>query len=271
MNKAIIETTPVTYSAAAVKVLHFNKKAHARSFRLHWHDRMEIIRIHKGYLFFDGYHNNLKLKPGEMTVFTPKMSHGAHTEDEAVDYDVLMFDLKAFYNQTQVCNHFLPALFNGSAKFDPVISDPETVACFDQIYNSKDKDSLEMVALVYRLISLLFKKHLCDLSFGSNTKIKLIIDYIEENYMLDISTKTLSKAFGYSTEHFCRKFKESTGVTPMTYLRIYRLDRALAMIRSNEYTIGEIASKCGFYDANYFTRCFKAYYGVPPKYYKNGS
>ena len=269
MNKASIETTPIKYSAAAVKVLRFSINPHSRCFHLHWHDRIEIIRVNKGYMVLEGYNNNLKLKEGEMTLFPPKMSHGGHTEDEAVDYDVLMFDLKMFYNQTDVCNHFFPALFDGCAKFESVISDSETVACTDRICNSTEQGSLEIIALVYKLIALLFEKHLSNLSFESNTKIKPIIDYIEENYMFDISTKTLSKAFGYSAEHFCRKFKEDTGITPMTYLRIYRLEQSLKMIKSNENTISEIALKCGFYDANYFTRCFKSYYGVPPKFYKN--
>jgi len=270
MGKASKEITPVDYSAAAVKVLHFSISPHSRCFHVHWHDRIEIIRVNKGHMILEGY-NNLKIAEGEMTLFTPRMSHGGYTEDEIVEYDVLMFDLKMFYNQTAVCNRFLPALFDGRAKFEQVISDRETIACTDQICHSKNQDALEIIALIYKLISLLFEKHLCNLSGESNIIIKLIMEYIEENYMLDISTKTMSKTFGYSAEHFCRKFKEDTGITPMTYLRIYRLERSLAMIQSNEYTIGEVALKCGFYDANYFTRCFKSYYGVPPRYYKNKS
>lgn len=271
MNKASKEITPVEYSTAAVKILHFKIKPHTTCFQLHWHDRVEIIRVKKGQMVLQCYNNTVKLKEGEMILFTPKIAHGGYTDDEEVEYDVLMFDLKMFYNQTDVCNHFFSAFFDGDAKFETVICNSETISCIDKICNSTDHGSLEIIALVYKLISLLFKKHLYKLSPDSNTKIKLIIDYIEENYKLDIGTKTLSKKFGYSSEHFCRKFKESTGITPMTYLKIYRLEQSLKMIKSNEYSISEIALECGFLDANYFTRCFKAYYGVPPKHYKNKS
>lgn len=268
MNKAIKETTPVEYSGAAVKILHFKFDSNSKCFNLHWHERVEIIRVKKGRIMLNSYGNTLQLKEGDMIVFTPRMAHEGYTVDDEVEYDVLMFDLKMFYNQTAVCNQILPAFVDGRAKFETIIYDVDTISCVDQICNSKDADSLEIISLIYKLIYLLFEKHLREFSAEPNIKLKPIIDYIEENYSLDISTATISKKFGYSAEHFCRVFKEATGITPMKYLRIYRLEQSLKMIKANEYTIGEIASQCGFYDANYFTRCFKALYGVPPRRYK---
>ncbi len=84
----------------------------------------------------------------------------------------------------------------------------------------------------------------------------------------ELTISAMSDKFGYSSEHFCRKFKEATGITPMTYLKIYRLEQALKKIKHSECSIGEIAAQCGFNDANYFTRCFKAHYGAPPRLYR---
>ena len=271
MNDLRKETTPVKYTAAAIKVLHFKCKSNFPCFTLHWHDRIEIIRVKKGMLLIECYGDTIPLKAGEMIVFTPRMSHKGYTADEEVEYDVLMFDLRAFYNQTAICNNLFPPLFNGNAKFQTIISDGETISCIDEICNSNTPDSLIIISLVYKLIYLLFKKHLYEIIPEPKTKIKLIIDYIEENYALELNTATISKKFGYSAEHFCRIFKKATGITPMTYLRIFRLEQSLKMIKKNEYSISEIAAQCGFYDANYFTRCFKAHYGVPPKYYKSNT
>ena len=265
------EIAPVIYSAAAVKTLHYKVKPNSCCINLHWHDRIEILRIKKGELVVECYKNTIKLKAGEMIFITPGMSHKGYTMDNEVEYDVLMFDLKMFYNQTSVCNHYFSMLSDGSAKFENIISDAETLSCTDQICNSEDLVSLEIISLVYKLIYLLFKNHLYKISPENKVKIKHIIDYIEEHYMLDINTATLSKKFCYSSEHFCRKFKEATGITPMTYLRVYRLEQALKLIKTNDYSIGEIACMCGFYDANYFSRCFKAHYGVPPRYYRKNT
>lgn len=273
MQDILRETTPVEYSAAAVKVLHFKHGPHAGCFRLHWHDRVEVIRVKKGKLVLEGYKNAFALHEGEMTIFAPWKPHKGYTGEEDVEYDVLMFDLRMFYNQTAVCSRLFPAMLDGSAEFDHVITDQETVSCMDGICNHTDPDSLETVSLIYKFLYLLFHKHLYKISPKPDSSVKRIIHYIEENYMLDITTATLSEICGYSTEYFCRKFKEATGIPPMTYLRIYRLEQSLAMIRSGEYRINEIALKCGFGDANYFTRCFKSHYGAAPKRYqnKNGS
>ncbi|MBQ8233294.1 MAG: helix-turn-helix transcriptional regulator [Lachnospiraceae bacterium] len=63
------------------------------------------------------------------------------------------------------------------------------------------------------------------------------------------------------------KFKETTGLTPMNYLKIYRVEEAYKLIKEGKRDIGNIAALCGFPDANYFTRCFKAHFGVPPSYF----
>lgn len=267
MNNATKETTPVIYSDAAVKTLHFKREVNTLCFNLHWHDRIEILRVRKGEMTLECYQNTFTLKEGDMIFITPKMSHKGYTVNEGVDYDVLMFDLQTFYNKTGVCNRLFPILFDGSAKFEPVIYDNETVACVDDICNSKDLDSLEIVALVYKLIHLMFKKHLYKITDSPKTNINFAIDFIEENYMHDINNDMLSQKLGYCTEHFCRKFKETTGITPMTYLKIFRLEKSVQILKMKQYTISEIALKCGFCDANYFTRCFKTHYGLSPKKY----
>lgn len=267
MNKAVNETTPVEYSAAAVKTLHFRRNARSVCFNLHWHDRIEIIRVKEGTLWVECYKNTICLQAGEMIFFTPRTAHKGFTRDTAVDYDVLMFDIRNFYNKTTVCNQYLPLLYNGDAKFEHRISDAQTIGCVDAICNSENTDSLEIIFLIYKLIHSMFEKHLCSLSPEPNNKIKSIVDYIDENYMLDVNTAGLSRMFNYSAEHLCRKFKDAIGITPMTYLKICRLQQAQKLLRESECSVGEIATRCGFSDANYFTRCFKAHYGITPKKY----
>ena len=79
----------------------------------------------------------------------------------------------------------------------------------------------------------------------------------------------LCKEFGYPAAHLVyRKFKKATGLTPMMYLKIYRLELARRKIKNQEISIGNIAAECGFSDANYFIKCFKAHFGVAPSHYK---
>lgn len=259
------ELTPVSYSAAAINVRHFVTKAGKDCFRTHWHDRMEMIRILHGEMQVTCGGNTMKLTSGDMAVFSPKMPHRGIAEQE-VEYDVLMFDVRSFYNESEVSKKYLPAIFEGRTKFYTKTSDTETIKCFDEICSQEEKGSLEIIAYVYRFIHLLYKNNLLEfteISRRSDVMME-IIEYIEEHYKQEISTATLCERFGYSAEHFCRKFKDATGLTPMNYLKIYRMEEAYKMLQLGERNIAKVAEGCGFSDSNYFTRCFKTHFGMPP-------
>ena len=54
----------------------------------------------------------------------------------------------------------------------------------------------------------------------------------------------------------------------MNYLKKIRLNNAVEMIEKSEYSITDIASKCGFSSVNYFDRVFKEYTNTTPFQYK---
>ena len=95
-----------------------------------------------------------------------------------------------------------------------------------------------------------------------------IVKYMEESFAQELTTELLAERSGYSSAHFCRKFKETTWLTPMNYLRIYRLEEAARRLRQGDASVSDVALACGFPDSNYFTRCFKKHFGVPPTKYE---
>lgn len=263
------ELTPIHYTAAAVKILKFKMKSNRVCFRMHWHDRVEIIRLHEGEMYV-GYGNQItKLHAGEMVIFPPKMPHKGYTEDIHVDYDVLMFDVRSFYNDTEICKTYLPAIFDGRARFKNVMTDFATVECFNKIFQKAKDTSLEITVEIYRLLYLLFENNLVELrnEISRDNVTMEMIKYMEENFQQELTTASIAAHFGYSSEHFCRKFKGATGLTPMNYLKIFRMEEAYKMLKHDGGSIKEIAERCGFDDSNYFTRCFKSHFGVPPKKY----
>ena len=59
-----------------------------------------------------------------------------------------------------------------------------------------------------------------------------------------------------------------TGKTVTGYINDIRLKKSIELLRTNTLNITEIAIKCGFNDANYFSRIFKRKFGVSPLKYK---
>lgn len=264
------ELTPVTYSSAAIKILPYSVPPNQECFRIHWHDRMEFLRVHKGEMTAIYGANSIKVSPGEIVLFPPKIPHHAFSGDEQLEYDVLMFDVRSFYNESAICQKYLPAIYNSRAKFHALITHPDTVACFDEIIQHPDPDSLELLSFIYRFFFLLFKHNLQEMQneYGKNDTFREIIEYLEKNFQEDLTTATLCAHFGYTAAHFCRKFKEETGLTPMNYLKIRRMEEAYKLLKKGHDNISEIAAHCGYTDANYFTRCFKSHFGVPPSQIK---
>ena len=156
MQKVRLETTPVVFNSASIKVLSFKPEIGQKAFSLHWHDRMEFIRIHKGKMDIVAGSDKDNIVENEVWIIPPKTAHEAIVTEE-VTYDVLMFDVRAFYNESDICKKYLTAIYDSRARFKKTSNDKEIVACFDKIFSSFKNPTLETIADVYRFCFLFAK------------------------------------------------------------------------------------------------------------------
>lgn len=89
---------------------------------------------------------------------------------------------------------------------------------------------------------------------------------IEENMgNADFSVEDMGEKIGFSRVQLYRKAKALTGYTPNELLRIARLNKANAIIKTaTERSISEIAYEVGFSSPSYFTKCYKEFFGESP-------
>lgn len=78
---------------------------------------------------------------------------------------------------------------------------------------------------------------------------------------LDVNFLAQEMCVSYSTLH--RHIKSLTGITANEYVRKHRLTKAMQLLRDG-HNASEVAMQCGFNSPSYFTRCFKAEYGILP-------
>ena len=78
---------------------------------------------------------------------------------------------------------------------------------------------------------------------------------------LDVNYIAQEMCVSYSTLH--RRIKSLTGITANEYVRKHRLTKAMQLLRDG-HNASEVAMQCGFNSPSYFTRCFKAEYGILP-------
>ena len=92
--------------------------------------------------------------------------------------------------------------------------------------------------------------------------------YIRENSHDEISNTEIGAIFGYHPFYVSRMLKDKKGVTLRQYIIAYRFKAAKRMLELTDKSIGEIADECGFTDASYFAKSFKATFGITPKEYR---
>ena len=267
MQQYYKEPTPVSYSVAGFKRHHYVRD---KGIRLHWHDRMELLRFHEGTALVGYGDNTAQLSAGGLYIIPPKTPHTIRVIGDPVHYDVLMFDLRQFYNETEICREKLTAVFDGRITFALTTLHPEVLECFDRLYALCEEPSLEATGLAYRLMDLLLRHAMirCADTPKGDPAILQVLEYMQEHYADELTVQQLAVRCGYSDAHFCRKFKQTTWMTPMKYLQIFRLEEAAKLLKQGRGNVSSVALQCGFPDPNYFTRCFKAHFGVPPRDYE---
>jgi TolB-like protein/AraC-like DNA-binding protein/Tfp pilus assembly protein PilF len=74
----------------------------------------------------------------------------------------------------------------------------------------------------------------------------------------------ISREMDLSRSGIHRRLKSITKKSLTRYVREYRLQKAMEMLRHHEATAAEIAFRVGFSSPAYFNKCFHEYYGYPP-------
>lgn len=99
-----------------------------------------------------------------------------------------------------------------------------------------------------------------------------VIDYMCVHFSEDINISETARHFGYTPEHFIRRFKKETGSTPYQFLTGFRMGKCCELLRKG-YPVSSVCGLTGYHDIKTFDRAFKKYHGRTAseyqKYFKN--
>ncbi|HWV29437.1 MAG TPA: two-component regulator propeller domain-containing protein [Dyadobacter sp.] len=104
---------------------------------------------------------------------------------------------------------------------------------------------------------------------GNEKLIKNILAYIDAhiNNSSQLSVEKLSKQLGMSRGTLYSKLLEITGQTPIEFIKAIKLEKAALLLEKSDMNIAQISYATGFAAPNYFTKSFKAKFGVLPSEY----
>jgi two-component system response regulator YesN len=101
-----------------------------------------------------------------------------------------------------------------------------------------------------------------------NRFVTMAVDYINENYMSDLTLKVVADQVGVTSAYLSTLFTQTLDCGFIDYLNQIRIDRACNFLHDNQLKTYEVAYKVGFHDEKYFTKVFKKILGLSPSQYR---
>lgn len=268
------ELTPVVFGETSVKILNTRMSPNTIGFEQHWHDRIELHLVTSGCLYLCCDNQEIAINAGEVSIVSPTVLHSGRSGKEGYECYVIMFEISDLYNGSVSSKQYIEPIINGNIKFHNKTNCKKIVDLADRIVKmqlkSDDYHPLETIGCLYQLLGLMYE-HCADNNnsiINKFQKFDTVINYINTNFTKNISLSDISQHFGYDESYFCRKFKNTTGITVTKYIRTQRLEHARRLLEKTNESIRHIAISCGFIDTAYFTNCFKKMYSTSPTKYR---
>ena len=92
-----------------------------------------------------------------------------------------------------------------------------------------------------------------------------MLAFIGENFREDLTLDQIAEAGKVSRSKCTRLFRSYIQKSPIHHLQSYRLERSVYLLNNSEFSISEIAQKCGFNQQSYYNRLFMRKFGITPK------
>lgn len=96
------------------------------------------------------------------------------------------------------------------------------------------------------------------------------VELIESHYRKpELSIDTLAREMNINRTSLYRHFVEELGMSPKNYITQVRMEKAIHLLKSGEYSVKAISYSVGFADPLYFSKVFKKYTGLSPRAYRS--
>ena len=96
-------------------------------------------------------------------------------------------------------------------------------------------------------------------------------DLMDREYARPLDVAELARAALMSPAHFSRQFRAAYGETPYAYLMTRRIERAKALLRSDELSVTEVCLAVGCTSLGSFSARFTQVVGETPTAYRAGN
>lgn len=134
----------------------------------------------------------------------------------------------------------------------------------NELYETKQlREAIEIFSSYVKKYQLQISTHL-----GNKNTMHQIIQYIDTNFVEEITLKSMAEQFGYNRSYLGKKFKEETKKSFNRYLEDKRMEQAVKLLTATNLPIYEISNQTGYKNEEYFYKIFKKHFLVSPNEYR---
>lgn len=95
-----------------------------------------------------------------------------------------------------------------------------------------------------------------------------VLNFVDFHYMEPLNLESLAERYSVNKNYLSTRFHKEVGMTVTDYINLTRVRRSLKLLSGSTLSMPEIAERCGFSDANYYTRTFRKIHGSTPTEYR---
>ncbi len=250
----------------------------------HWHRTVELFYIQSGTLEYTTPNGKWLFSAGSGGFVNSNVLHTSRVVPscESVIQLLHLFDttlLSGEHGSRMETKYILPLTTAPGLEMIPLFPDaPEHAEILNAIkhafdlseqewgYEFKVRESLTHIwQKLFALARPVMEK---GSSKGSDDKIKMLMVYVHEHFHEPISVEQLAQAVHISKRACFRLFQENLHMTPVEYIRSYRLQKACQMLAKSKEPITQIAYSCGLGTSSYFSKIFREEFGRSPMEYR---
>ena len=242
-------------------------------FRRHWHEHLELHYILEGSGRIFLNQDCCRGEPGVLIIANSNELHSIVCDQGPYRSRVIIFDIEDLSREL-ARNNFI---FQSHIEDDGIIGD--LMGRISREWEGKLPGYKQVCrALVLELLVHLCRNYVAQALPERDSlkrkkdleRLNSVLCHIEDHYSEPISNASLARIACLSEDRFGHLFREGVGKAPLQYINELRLKKALGLLKTNEYTVTEVAEAVGFRDYNHFGRLFRRTYGCTPLDVKRG-
>lgn len=237
---------------------------------LHSHTFVELFYVVKGsgYMKFSNV-EIIEIKEDDLIIVNPNVFHTEFCkEGQHLEYYVIGSEGFIFDNDQKNSRYSIHNFKDYKKEVLTYLQSLEEEERNNDIYRDEIKKSLFEVLLMNILRRSQSKLEVSSVSSSFNKECLFIETYINENSHLNITLDSLAELTYLDKFYLSHLFKEHSGMAPIEYLHNVRIEKAIKLLTTTDFSMTYISSMLGFANAAYFSQFFKKKTGMSPSQYR---